>query len=88
MVTRWRLGAEQRAVLLLLRRIPPTAAVSANERLVPHLATRREIHVFPLGVERSEWIIGLTSEVLTRVPPGFVEVERAGGMVLLRRASS
>ena len=47
MVTRWRLDAEQRAAHSLMRQIPGEVAVSANERLAPHLATRRQIFIYP-----------------------------------------
>ncbi|HEX5813766.1 MAG TPA: DUF2079 domain-containing protein, partial [Methylomirabilota bacterium] len=40
-VSKWRLGPEQRALHALLARVPPAVPVSVNERVVPHLATRR-----------------------------------------------
>lgn len=84
-VGRWRLGDEQRAAHALMRRVPPTAPVSANERLVPHLATRREVYIFPAGVGRSEWVLTLEGEVRGEPAVGYREVARAGPWVLLRR---
>ena len=84
-VGRWRLGDEQRAAHALMRRVPPTAPVSANERLVPHLATRREVYIFPAGVGRSEWVLTLEGEVRREPAVGYREVARAGPWVLLRR---
>src|SRR5439155_613700 len=38
-VRKWRLGPPEQAAYRLMARVPPDASVSANERLVPHLAT-------------------------------------------------
>ncbi len=56
-VTRWRLGQYQRAAYTMMAQIPAGASVSANERLVAHLATRREVYVFPYRVGRSEYVL-------------------------------
>lgn len=86
-VGKWALGPEQRALHDLLARVPPAVPVSVNERLVPHLATRREVYVFPGGVERSEWVLEHET-VLARTPAsGFEPVARAHGWALLRRPS-
>src|SRR2546422_10025852 len=47
MVTRWWPNDDRRAAGALLREIPADVAVSVDERLVPHLATRRGVHIFP-----------------------------------------
>jgi uncharacterized membrane protein len=84
-VTFWRHGAIQRDAYILMARVPPPAAVSANERLVPHLATRREIYVFPRGLPQSEYILDLAS-VASRVPPDrYEEIARQGQWHLWRR---
>ena len=87
MVTRWRLGPEQRAARALAARIPPGVAVSVNERLQPHLATRAEAYLFPTAVERSQWILEMDSVLARRpLPPGLVVEARERGWTLLRRA--
>jgi uncharacterized membrane protein len=84
--TRWRLSPEQRAARELLAAIPPDAAVSVNERLVPHLARRREVYVYDTATDRSQDVLELDSVLARRPPPaGFTVVARAGGWTLLRR---
>ena len=85
MITRWRLDDGQRAAYSLMRRIPGDAAVSTNERLVPHLATRREVYIFPTGVERSRFILDRANEVAKTPPAGFAPLRREGDWLLLRR---
>lgn len=85
MVTRWRLQAEQRAAYSLMRRIPGDAAVSANERLAPHLATRRQIFIYPTGIGISEYVLDIEPVLRATPAPGYREITRAGGWVLLQR---
>ena len=88
-VSKWGLGPEQRAVRRLVARVPPAVAVSVNERLVPHLATRPEVYVFPDGVPRSQWIVEHDTVIdKAGVPAGFVPASRQEGWSLLRRAGS
>jgi uncharacterized membrane protein len=86
MVTRWRLGPEQRAAWSLMARMPPDVAVSVNERLVPHLARRRQVYIYDFAVARSQYVLDLDT-VLARhpAPSGFTVVVREGGWTLLRR---
>ena len=88
MVTRWRLGPDQRAAYALMARIPPGAAVSVNERLVPHLATRSEVYVFPTYVERAEYVLDLGQSVARARPQGFEPVAREGIWALFRRGGA
>ncbi|MGH7355052.1 MAG: DUF2079 domain-containing protein [Candidatus Rokuibacteriota bacterium] len=85
MVTRWRLGPDQRAAYALMARIPARAPVSVNERLVPHLGARPEVYVFPTYVERAEYVLDLAESVARARPPGFEPVAREGIWALLRR---
>ena len=85
MVTRWRLGPDQRAAHALMARIPARAPVSVNERLVPHLGTRPEVYVFPTYVERAQYVLDLAESVARARPEGFEPVAREGIWVLLRR---
>jgi len=54
---RWWPTAERREALRLLARVPPGARVSAQERYVPHLGLRESIFVFPVGIERSDYVV-------------------------------
>jgi hypothetical protein len=85
MVTRWRLDAGQRAAYSQMQRIPGDVAVSANERLVPHLATRRQIFIYPTGAGISEYVLDLEPVLRTQPATGYREIGRGGGWILLRR---
>ena len=87
MVTRWRLAAEQRAAYSLMGRIPGDAVVSANERLAPHLATRRQIFIYPTGIGISEYVVDVEPVLRARPASGYREIARAGGWILLQRGS-
>jgi hypothetical protein len=84
-VSKWVLGAEQRAAFALLARVPPVVPVSVNERVVPHLATRVECYVFPMGIERAQWVLDRESVIAREPISGFELVERNEGWALLRR---
>ena len=84
-VARWRLGPDQNAAYTLMGRVEPGASVSANERLVPHLAARPEAYVFPSGIERSEFVLVREGDLLGRPLAAYVEIGRAGAWRLLRR---
>jgi uncharacterized membrane protein len=85
MVTRWWPNDDRRAAGALMREIPPDVAVSVNERIVPHLATRREVYIFPTGVDTSRWVLDRAAEVAKTPPTGFAPIRREGGWLLLRR---
>src|SRR4029453_4925551 len=59
MMPRWRLDARQRAAYTRMGRIPGDVPVSANERLVPHLATRPQIFIYPTGVGISDFVLDI-----------------------------
>jgi uncharacterized membrane protein len=84
-VGKWALGPEQRAAHALLARVPPDEPVSVNERLVPHLATRREVYIFPTAVARARWVLDLDAAIDRAAPDGFEVVAREQGWTLLRR---
>lgn len=81
-VTRWLLGPEAQAAHRLMAQVPGEVPISANERLVPHLATRRQVFIFPTGLPASEYVLDLAS---ARVPARYVMVVRDGPWVLWRR---
>lgn len=84
-VTRWIPAPWQRAAHTLAREIPAEAVVSVNERLVPHLAMRREVYIFPSGLERAEYVLDFEVQVAKTPPAGYGVLRRAGGWVLLKR---
>ena len=85
MVTRWRLQPDQRAAYALMRRIPGDAAVSANERLAPHLATRRRLFIHPTGLGISEYVLDREVVLRAEPAPGYREIAREGAWILLQR---
>jgi len=85
MVTRWRLEADDRAAYALMRRIPGDAAVSANERLGPHLAARRQIFIYPTGLGLSEYVLDIEPVLRAQPARGYREIARDSGWVLLQR---
>jgi uncharacterized membrane protein len=87
-VSKWALSPDQRALRALLARVPPMVAVSVNERLVPHLATRAECYVFPTGVARAQWVLDRESRIAREHVVGFEVVARDAGWALLRRSST
>ena len=84
-VTFWRLGPTQHTAYALMARVPADAPVAAYERLVPHLATRGGIWMFPRGLGEAQYVLERES-VAGAVPADrFGEVTREGPWVLWRR---
>ena len=83
-IGKWRLDPTQHAAYRLMAVVPPDAGASVHERLVPHLAMRREIYVFPTGVPRTEWMLDLATDA-PNVPPGYRTVVRDGPWELWRK---
>jgi uncharacterized membrane protein len=83
-VSRWRLGPAQLAAYTLVAAVPSDASVSANERVVPHLAMRKEIYIFPSGVPHTEYVLDLQS-VAAAMPGDYQIVREAAPWVLWRR---
>jgi uncharacterized membrane protein len=81
-VNRWWLGERQRAAHALLARVPPEPPVSTQERLVPHLATRPKVFVFPVGLEQSEYVLLDEAAYPWRDLPGVRLERRRGGAIL------
>jgi hypothetical protein len=84
-VRAWRLGEDQRAAHHLMRSVPPLASVSTNERLVPHLADRPEVFIFPSAVGRARYVLERDTALTREGAPGYRERERRGPWVLLER---
>ncbi|MGH7305867.1 MAG: DUF2079 domain-containing protein [Candidatus Rokuibacteriota bacterium] len=85
MVTRWRLDAAQHAAHALMREIPGDVPVSVNERLAPHLATRRQVFIYPTGIGISEYVLDVEPVLRAKPAAGYREIGRDGGFVLLQR---
>ena len=87
---RWMPTDEHGALRGLLDRIPPDARVSTTERLVTHLAARREVYIFPQQFAPEDYVLE-RERVIAMTPPdvfsakAFEVVARADGWVLLRR---
>ncbi|MGH7298855.1 MAG: DUF2079 domain-containing protein [Candidatus Rokuibacteriota bacterium] len=48
---------EKRAAYQVLARVPPAAAVSAQDPYVPHLSLRPLVFVFPTGIDKSDYVL-------------------------------
>ena len=48
---------DQRAAYRVLARVPAAAAVSAQDPYVAHLSLRRLVFVFPVGIEKSDYVL-------------------------------
>jgi uncharacterized membrane protein len=56
-VTRWWPEARTRDVHALVARVPPGVVVGADERIVPHVAHRPRVYIFPQRLEICEWLL-------------------------------
>jgi uncharacterized membrane protein len=56
-VARWWPDADQRATLSALAEIPPEASVAAQERYVAHLSLRSLVTVFPVALDRADYVV-------------------------------
>jgi uncharacterized membrane protein len=57
MVTRWWPDGRTRDVHALVARVPPGVVVGADERIVPHLAHRPRVYIFPQRLEACQWLV-------------------------------
>ena len=73
---------EQRAAYQVLSRVPPGAAVSAQDPYVPHLSLRPLVFVFPVGIEKSDYILVNLDSYPWRNLPG-VTLTRDGARVTI-----
>ncbi len=86
-VARWWPDAEQRAAWSVLARVPAAASISAQERYVPHLALRRLVTVFPVALDRVDYVLVNERAYPWRDLPDVV-LERAGNAVAIVAADS
>jgi uncharacterized membrane protein len=73
---------EQRAAYPVLSRVPPGAAVSAQDPYVPHLSLRPLVFVFPVGIEKSDYVLVNLDSYPWRNLPG-VTLTRDGARVTI-----
>jgi uncharacterized membrane protein len=91
-VTRWWIGEDTRRLHALVARVPAGVAVSVNERMVPHLAARPEVYIFPArGAAPADYVLEREPVVAATPPDRFEraryrEIGRVGEWVLLTRA--
>jgi uncharacterized membrane protein len=57
MVRWWWPDSRVRDVHALVARVPPRVVVATDERIVPHLAHRPRIYIFPASLADSEWVL-------------------------------
>ncbi|HSL50217.1 MAG TPA: DUF2079 domain-containing protein [Candidatus Deferrimicrobiaceae bacterium] len=81
-VARFWPAPEQRAAYQVLARVPPGAAVSAQDPYVPHLSLRPLVFVFPSGIEKSDYVLVNLDSYPWRNLPG-VSLTRDGGDVTI-----
>jgi uncharacterized membrane protein len=81
-VARWWPEPATRAARSLLARVPPAAPVSAQDPYVPHLSLRPLVFVFPVGIDRSEYIVLNSASYPWRNLPD-VSMERGGDTVTI-----
>lgn len=57
MVSRWWPDARTRNVHALVAMVPPRVVVGTDERIVPHLAHRPRVYIFPQQLPDCEWVL-------------------------------
>ena len=82
-LARWWPATEQRAAYGMLAGVPPAAAVSAQDPYVPHLSLRALVFVFPVGIEKSDYVLLNVATYPWRSLPD-VTMERDGQTVTIR----
>ena len=81
-VARWWPTGEQREAYGVMARIPAAASVSAQDRYVPHVSLRRLVTVFPVGLDRADYVLLNMQTYPWRDQPN-VTLERVGDAVTI-----
>jgi uncharacterized membrane protein len=81
----WRLGPVHHAAYAMMARIPRDAPVAAYERLVPHLATRRDVWVPPRGLTEAHYVLVRTVEAPAVSTDRYEVIAQDESWVLWRR---
>jgi uncharacterized membrane protein len=80
--SRWWPTPALRQAHAALGRVPAGAAVSAQDPYVPHLALRERVHVFPAGLDRSDYVLLDTRSYPWRNEPSL-RLEREADQVVI-----
>jgi uncharacterized membrane protein len=72
----------QRAAYRVLAQVPPAAAVSAQDPYVAHLSLRPRVFVFPVGIDKSDYVLVDLASYPWRNLPG-VTLARDGATVTI-----
>jgi uncharacterized membrane protein len=86
-VVRFWPAAAQRAAYPVMARVPPGAAVTAQDPYVPHLSLRPLVFVFPVGIEKADYVLINLDSYPWRNLPG-VSLSRDGVNVTLAVGSA
>ena len=81
-LARWWPTSQQRAAYPVLAQVPPAAAISAQDPYVAHLSLRPLVFVFPVGIERSDYVLVNVATYPWRSLPD-VSMQRAGDTVTI-----
>ena len=81
----WRLTPNQHSAYKMMALIPPDAPVAAYERLVPHLATRRDVWVPLRGLNEAEYVLVRTMDRIALPADRFELVAQDAVLILWRR---
>jgi uncharacterized membrane protein len=82
-VARFWPDTEQRAAFSVLARVPPAASVSAQDRYVPHLSLRDLVTVFPVGLDRADYVLLNERTYPWRALPGVTMERRSDSVVIV-----
>jgi uncharacterized membrane protein len=81
-VARWWPGSEQRTAYRVLAQVPATVSVSAQDRYVAHLSLRTLVTVFPVELDRVDYVlVNLDTYPWRNLPD--VKLERVGDTVTI-----
>src|SRR5262249_49628668 len=83
-LARWWPTPAQRAARSVLAQVPVRASVSAQDPFVAHLSLRPLVFVFPMGIERSEYVLFNAATYPWRDSPDLT-MEREGRTLTLSR---
>jgi hypothetical protein len=82
-VARFWPAPDQRAAYRVLARVPATAAVSAQDPYVPHLSLRWLVFVFPVGIEKSDYVLINLDSYPWRNLPGVTLARDGTGVTIV-----
>jgi hypothetical protein len=81
-IYRWWPDASDRAAHRVLALVPATGAVSAQDPYLPHVSLRPLVFVFPVGIEKADYLILNTASYPWRDLPGVTMARDGEGVVI------